>query len=159
MAIEIDYISPVIVALEDTFDIMLSTPIHRTGLGLKKNNCSLFPVSGFIGISGEAIGTIVLSLSHEVARKAAGTMLMMEINETDDDVLDAVGELTNMVAGGAKAKLEAFQLQMSMPNVLCCDNCRLRFPPNSHPIDIPFSCQWGKLALEIGFSFPTLVKK
>ena len=156
MAIEIDYINPVIEALESAFETMLGHSIQRTGLGLKENNCALHPVSGIIGVSGKAVGTIVLSMAHEVAQKAAGTMLMMEIDETSDDVLDAVGELTNMVAGGAKAKLEAFQLHMSLPNVLCGDNCRLHFPANAHPITIPFKCDWGQLALEIGFSFPTL---
>lgn len=158
MAIEIDYINPVIGALEDAFETMLNAPIQRTGLGLKENNCSLHPVSGIIGVGGKAVGTIVLSMSHQVAQQAAATMLMTEVNETDDDVMDAVGELTNMVAGGAKAKLETFQLQMSLPNVLCGDNCRLHFPANAHPIAIPFKCQWGELALEIGFSFPTLAR-
>ena len=159
MAIEIDYINPVIGALEDAFETMLGSPVHRTGLGLKENNVALYPVSGIIGISGQAIGTIVLSMSHQVAQKAAGTMLMMEINKTNDDVLDAVGELTNMIAGGTKAKLEEFQLQMSLPNVLCGENCRLHFPLHSHPLAIPFSCEWGNLALEIGFTFPTLAKR
>ncbi len=156
MSIEIDYINPVIGALEEAFETMLGHKIQRTGLGLMENNCALHPVSGIIGVSGKAVGTIVLSMSHVVAQKAAGTMLMTDVNDTDDDVLDAVGELTNMVAGGAKAKLEAFSLQMSLPNVLCGDNCRLHFPANSHPIMIPFKCDWGALALEIGFSFPTL---
>ena len=155
---EIDYINPVIVALEDVFQTMLGHTVKRTGLGLMENNYALYPVSGIIGISGKAIGTIVLSMSHHVAQKAAGILLMMDIDETNDDVLDAVGELTNMVAGGAKAKLEAFDLQMSLPNVLCGNNCCLHFPPNAHPIAIPFQCDWGPLALEIGFSFPTLTK-
>ncbi|MCL2305540.1 MAG: chemotaxis protein CheX [Planctomycetaceae bacterium] len=156
MAIEIDYINPVITALEDVFKTMLGHTIKRTGLGLMENNCALHPVSGIIGVSGKAVGTIVLSMSHNVARKAAGTLLMTEITETSDDVLDAVGELTNMVTGSAKAKLEAFDLRMSLPNVLCGENCRLHFPPNAQPIAIPFQCEWGPLALEIGFSFPTL---
>ena len=156
MSVEIDYINPVIVALEDVFETMLGHKIKRTGLGLMENNSALHPVSGIIGVSGKAVGTIVLSMPHPVAQKAAGTMLMTEITETNGDVLDAVGELTNMIAGGAKAKLETFDLRMSLPSVLSGDNCRLHFPPNAHPIAIPFQCDWGPLALEIGFSFPTL---
>ena len=156
MSIDIDYINPVIGALEDAFKTMLGITIQRTGLGLMENNCALHPVSGIIGVSGKAVGTIVLSMTHAVAQKAAGTMLMTEMTETDDDVMDAVGELTNMVAGGAKAQLEAFDLRMGLPSVLSGDNCRLHFPQNAHPIAIPFQCDWGLLALEIGFSFPTL---
>jgi chemotaxis protein CheX len=113
-------------------------------------------VSGIIGVSGKGVGTIVLSMQPNVAIKAASAMLMMDdITEVTDDVLDAVGEVTNMVCGGAKAKLAQYSLSMSLPNILCGDNCRLHFPQNSHPISIPFKCEWGLLALQIGFSFPT----
>ncbi len=154
MAIDVDYINPVIAGLEDTFTTMLNCKVERVGLGLMENNQALHPVSGIIGISGKGVGTIVLSMSEAVAIKAAGTMLMCELAEIDDDVMDAVGELTNMVCGGAKARLEKYQLSMSLPNVLCGNNCRLHFPQNSHPISIPYKCAWGPLALQIGFTFP-----
>lgn len=154
MSIDIDYINPVISGLEDAFNTMLGCKIERIGLGLMENNQALHPVSGIIGIGGKGVGTVVLSMSESVAIKAASTMLMTELSEVDDDVMDAVGEITNIVCGGAKAKLEQFQLQMSLPNVLCGSNCRLHFPQNAHPISIPFKCAWGPLALQIGFSFP-----
>lgn len=156
--INIDYINPVIAGLEEAFSTMLSCKIERVGLGLMENNQALHPVSGIIGISGKGVGTVVLSMSESVALKAASTMLMTDLTEIDDDVMDAVGEITNMVCGGAKAKLEQFQLHMSLPNVLCGQNCRLHFPQNSHPISIPFKCEWGPLALQIGFTFPTVKK-
>jgi chemotaxis protein CheX len=158
MSIDVDYINPVIAGLEEAFFTMLNIKIERTGLGLMENNQALFPVSGIIGISGKCVGTVVLSMTPSVAIKAAATMLMADegdITEVNDDVLDSVGELTNMVCGGAKAKLAQYQLSMSLPNILCGDNCRLHFPQNSHPISIPFKCDWGSLALQIGFTFPT----
>lgn len=158
--IDVDYINPVIGALEDAFSTMLNVTVKRTGLGLMENNQALYPVSGIIGVSGKAVGTIVLSVSTSVAIKSATAMLMLDVDkpEVDDEVLDAIGELTNMVTGGAKAKLEAFKLSMSLPNVIMGDNCRLHFPQNSHPIAIPFACPWGLLGLQIGFTFPTLAK-
>ncbi len=155
MSIDIDYINPVISGLDKTFETMLQCHIERLGLGLMENNLALHPVSGIIGISGKGVGTVVLSMSESVAIKAASTMLMCELSEVDDDVMDAVGELTNMVCGDAKARLEKFQLSMSLPNVLCGTNCRLHFPQNARPISIPFKCAWGPLALQIGFSFPS----
>lgn len=152
--IDIDFINPVVGGLEEVFKTMLNCPIERVGLGLMENNQALHPVSGIIGISGKGVGTIVLSMSESVAIKASSTMLMTDLSEVDDDVMDAVGEITNMVSGNAKAKLEQFHLSMSLPNVLCGQNCRLHFPQNSHPISIPFKCAWGPLALQIGFSFP-----
>ena len=156
MSIDIDYINPVITGLEEAFNTMLNCKIERMGLGLMENNQALHPVSGIIGISGKGVGTVVLSMSETVAIKAASTMLMTELTEVDDEVMDAVGEITNMVCGGAKAKLEQFHLSMSLPNVLCGSNCRLHFPQNAHPISIPFKCAWGPLALQIGFTFASV---
>ena len=157
-AFDVDYINPVIAGLEDTFSTMLGSKVERSGLDLMANNLALHPVSGIIGVSGKAVGTVVLSMSEGVAIKAASTMLMAELKEIDDDVMDAVGEITNMVCGSAKAKLAQYSLSMSLPNVLFGKECRLHFPQNSHPISIPFKCDWGPLALQIGFTFPGLKK-
>jgi chemotaxis protein CheX len=157
MSIEIDYINPVISGLEEVFRTMLNCSVQRTGLGLMENSHALFPVSGIVGVSGKGVGTVVLSMQREVAIKIAETMLMMEgLKEVNNDVLDAVGEITNMVCGDAKAKLAQFQLSISLPNILCGEDCWLHFPQNSHPISIPFKCPWGLLALQIGFSFPSM---
>ena len=59
-------------------------------------------VSGVIGLSGMAVGAVVLNLPVQVAVKAASVMLAMEITEVNADVLDAVGELTNIIAWNAK---------------------------------------------------------
>jgi len=159
MSIEIDYINPVIAGLETVFSTMLNCTLERTGLGLMENSHALYAVSGIIGISGKGVGTVVLSMQRPVAIKAAETMLMMEgIQEVNNDVLDAVGEITNMVCGDAKAKLEKFHMSISLPNILCGDDCWLHFPQKSHPIAIPFKCPWGSLALQIGFSFPSAKK-
>jgi chemotaxis protein CheX len=155
MSVDVDYINPVITGLEDVFNTMLNCKVERTGLGLMENNQALYPVSGIIGISGKGIGTVVLSMQPAVALKAAGVLLMTDgLTEIDDDVLDAVGELTNIVCGDAKAKLAQYQLSISLPNILCGTDCRLHFPQNSSPISIPFKCDWGLLALQVGFSFP-----
>ena len=157
MSIEIDYINPVVTGLEEVFATMLNCTVERTGLGLMENSQALYSVSGIVGISGKGVGTVVLSMQRSVAIKAAEVMLMMDdITEVNHDVLDAVGEITNIVCGDAKAKLSQFQLSMSLPNILCGEGCWIHFPQNSHPISIPFKCPWGLLALQIGFSFPSV---
>ena len=159
MSIDIDYINPVIAGLEHVFGTMLNSKVERVGLGLMENNQALHPVSCIIGVSGKGVGTIVVSMERSVAIKAAGVMLMMDdLKEVDNDVLDAVGEITNMICGDAKAKLAQFQLSISLPNIICGEGCWLHFPQNAHPISIPFKCQWGKLALQIGFSFANAAK-
>ena len=91
-----------------------------------------------------------LSLSEEVALKAASAMLMTEAAELDEEV-DAVGELANILAGGAKAELEQYQLSVSLPNVVIGGDYEIRFPHEVTPIHIPFETDWGPLSVEVGF--------
>ena len=153
-ATEVDFINPVITSLEEIFETMLNCKIMRVGLALKESNTTLHPVSGIIGVSGKsAIGTVVLTMSEDVALKASSTLLMTNVTELDEDVMDAVGELTNMVAGATKAKLAQYNLSMGLPSVFYGSSCRIHFPTNAHPIAIPFQSPWGSLALEVGFTF------
>ncbi len=152
--VKVDYINPFIEALDHTFSTMVSCKVRRKPPYLKEKNQSLYPISGIIGLSGKVVGTVVLTVSDEVALKSASAMLMMELEQINDDVMDAVGELTNMVAGNAKAKLEEYQLSLSLPNVIRGKDSEIHFPPQAQPITIPFDCDWGPLALEVGFSSP-----
>jgi len=148
----VEYINPFITSLRNAFSTMLSCDVHKKSISLKTGNQVLYPVSGVIGLSGTAIGTVVLSLSEEVAIKAASTMLLTDCESVNADVIDAVGELTNMVAGAAKAALEEYHLMVSLPNVVTGQNYEVRFPSNVTPICVNFECDWGPLALEVGLA-------
>jgi len=149
---KVEYINPFIKSVGNTFNTMLNCEVQRGDIGFKDNTNPKYTVSGVIGLSGRAVGTVVLSLSKEVALKAASTMLMMEATEVDDEVLDAVGELTNIVAGGAKAELEEYELAVSLPNVITGRDHEIHFPSNVQPICIPFNSQWGEMTLEVGLA-------
>ena len=45
-----------------------------------------------------------------------------------------VGELTNMVAGAAKAELDEYELKISLPNVITGESYSVRFPSKATPI-------------------------
>jgi chemotaxis protein CheX len=148
----VEYINPFIRSLDNAFLTMLGCEVRRGTISVKSSSSPHYDVSGIIGLSGRAIGTVVLSLSESVARNAAATMLMTEITEINADVVDAVGELANVVAGGAKAELEQYDLSASLPSVITGRNHNVRFPSNVTPICVPFETAWGPLTLEVGFA-------
>jgi chemotaxis protein CheX len=148
----VEYINSFISSLDHTFQTMLDCKVVRGQPALKESFSPKFEVSGVIGLSGKAVGTVVLSFSKDVALQAASHMLMTEHDNLDADVVDAVGELTNMVAGAAKSQLEEYQLSVSLPNVITGLDHEVRFPSDVTPICVPFSSKWGPLALEVGFS-------
>ena len=147
-----EYINPFIRSLGNAFKTMLNCEVRRGTPCLKTDLCPHYDISGVIGLSGQAIGTVVLSLSEAVALKAASTMLMCELTEIDADVVDAVGELANVVAGSAKAELEEYHMSTSLPSVITGRNHNVRFPSNVTPICVPFQTDWGPLALEVGLA-------
>ena len=150
--IRVEYVNPFIRSLHNTFQTMLGCEVHRGGVRLKESNRAVHPISGVIGLSGLAIGTVVLNLSEQLALKAASIMLMSETTEIDADVIDAVGELTNMIAGAAKAHLEEYQLQVSLPNVVTGIDHEICFPSNVTPICVDFETSLGPLMLEVGLA-------
>ena len=145
-----EHINPFIRSVIDTFDTMVSCKMHRGEIMLKPRCHREHPISGVIGMSGGAAGTVVINLSKEVALKAASTMLMDDIKEINDDVIDAVGELANMVAGQAKAELAEFDLSISLPNVVTGERHGICFPSSAQPITVPFSSDFGPLELVVG---------
>jgi len=148
----VEYINPFIISLRNAFRTMLGCDVRRGAITLMQGPSPSHSISGVVGLSGRAIGTVVLSLSEKVALKAASTMLMTEAKTIDADVIDAVGELANMVAGAAKADLEEYQLMVSLQNVVTGANHKVRFPSNVTPICVPFDTDWGPLTLEVGFT-------
>ncbi len=159
ITLKAQYINPFLDALVNAFDMMLGCKVQRGALTLSSKKMATHDYSGVIGLSGEAVGTVVVSLSSSVALKATAAMLMTtEDQVTREEIVDAVGELANMVAGAAKAKLEEFQLSVSLPNVITGEGHEICFPSNVTPICVPYESDWGPLTLEVGMaSAPVLV--
>jgi len=156
LAVRVEFINPFIVAVTKTLETMVGCKVTRETPQLKKNPQALYPISGIIGLSGVVAGTVVLTMSKELALKSASVMLMDEFTELGPDVFDAVGELTNVIAGNAKAQLEEYKLSLSLPNVINGEATELHFPENCQPITIPFNTEYGPLAVEIGFTAPRI---
>ena len=153
-AVRVEFINPFIIAVSKTLETMAGCKVVREPPQVKREKSALFPVSGIIGLSGSVVGTVVLTMSEALALKCASAMLMEEFKEFNADVFDAVGELTNVIAGNAKAQLEEYKLSLSLPNVIYGKDAELRFPEKCQPISIPFQTDFGPMAIEIGFTEP-----
>ena len=145
-----EHINPFLNSLKNTFSTMLACEARRGDLHLKNGESPSHPISGVIGLSGKAVGTVVINLSESVALKAASVMLMSEMTEVNEDVLDAVGEIANMIAGAAKSELEQYELSVSLPNVVVGNPHAIHFPSNATPICVPYDTDWGPMNLEVG---------
>ena len=146
----VEYINPFIKSTVMVFDTMLACELVRKTPFVKQGCNPEHEVSGIIGLSGKARGIVVLSLSKEAALRATEALLRDPPTEINSDVTDAVGELTNIIAGGAKARLKHLEMSVSLPTIIIGRSHSVEFPKKVTPICIPFDCEWGYVAVEVG---------
>lgn len=147
-----EYINPVISATKNVFETMLDCTATRTGLMLKETMSPRHELSAVIGVTGKVAGTIVVSMSESAALGVLDRMVGIKAPEINTEVCDAVGELTNMIAGSAKAQLERLELSISIPNIVSGKNHNVHYPSNVQPICIVFDSEIGPFAIEVGFA-------
>ena len=106
-------------------------------------------VVSFIGIAGGWAGTGSVSCSPAVACRICAAMLMTEATAVNEDVLDAVAELTNMIIGSVKTDLEAElgPLGLSIPTVVFGRNFKTRIAATAEWIHVRFL--WDTEPLQI----------
>lgn len=151
-ALTAEYVNPLISSTREVFQIMLGCTPSRTGLHLKQPGETSPEVSAVIGISGGAAGTVVVGMSSESACALLEKMIGTQATTVNDEVCDAVGEITNMIVGSAKAQLAKYQLSISLPNVVTGTGLQLHFPSDVTPMVVEFSTDIGPLMIEVGFT-------
>jgi chemotaxis protein CheX len=106
-------------------------------------------VMAFVGLAGPWSGAGVISCSAGLACQVCNGLLMTEIGSVNEEVLDAVGEVANMVVGNFKTAAEEYlgPMGLSIPTVIYGRNFTSRSLGGSSWIVLPFRC--GEETIEI----------
>lgn len=146
----VDYINPFLISTVDVFQKMLGMDLQREAPFIRRDFAPQYEVTGMIGLTGKTTGTVAVSLPREVAVLVTEKLLGETPVTLNSQVVDAVGELTNMIAGAAKAKLEHLQLSLGLPTVITGRSTCIAFPSRATPISIPFKSPLGPMIVEVG---------
>ena len=108
-------------------------------------------ITGVLGFSGGRRGSVLVTFSREMALNAVGGMLGIELEEIDGDVTDGIGELVNMIAGGAKTRLQAkgIDFDLSIPNTVLGKAHQITAPAGTSRTRMGFESAAGSLFLEV----------
>lgn len=139
-------------ATSSVFETMLGMGVTAGPAEQSNRMVARYEVSGIISLSGPVAGDIVVSFQEKIAKLATGAMLGIEPTELDADVVDGVGELTNMIGGSAKSRLGLSNLQLALPTVIMGKGHCIGFKAGINPISLPFECDWGKFCLELALT-------
>jgi chemotaxis protein CheX len=147
----------IVKATTDVFRTMMNLRVSAGEVAVEKAQIRRAEVIGSIGVAGFLSGSISLFLPKALAKQAVAAMLMMDSPEAlaDNDLVDAIGELTNMVGGNIKTELfqKAPLFDISVPSVYIGEDLQRRTVSDDLCFLAPFKV--GELEFSVEFLMVT----
>jgi len=147
-----EFINPFLHATKNVLETMAQTPVNAQKPKLKDGTTTYGEVTGIIGMASETVsGTMVVSFTEKCILKIVGNMLMEEPKgKIDDEIIDAVGELTNMICGGAKAELAKLnhKFDLATPTMVVGKGVEISHYSSEPTLVIPFNTDAGDFVIE-----------
>lgn len=153
----VKYINPFIESVSSVFETMLGVTPKREKIRVPAELGEDTPrvVTSLVGISGAASGVVALRFPVETALQLAGKFLGGNYQDVNNEVIDAISELANMVAGSAKAKFDLDPApQLGLPSVIEGKAYKVRYPAKAAWLEVPFTSEAGSFVMEVTFTEP-----
>ena len=141
-------IVPFVQSVRSVFQTMVNIETTVERPHVKCDPCPSYDVSGIIGFHGDVVGNVVISLQIEAAQKLVAAFAGMEIPPNSPDFVDAVGELANMIAGGAKKNL-GNAASITVPSVIIGKGHQIARLSDVPCLIIPCKTAVGNFAVEV----------
>jgi chemotaxis protein CheX len=146
-------INPFVDATVKVLETMAFTKVRAGKPYLKKDEVALGDVSGILGLTGEGNCTISVSFARQSILPIVSNMFGEKMEELNDEIRDAVGEITNMISGQARKELAELgrSLQAAIPVVIMGENHTITHVSRHTVTAIPFSTDSGDFTVEVCF--------
>jgi len=107
-------------------------------------------ITGMIGVHGNSSGFVTVNLSDQVAMRSVGGLLEDTFESVNHQVIDGVGEITNIIAGGIKSNLSgtpwAFN-HVTVPSVIIGQNYKIAYSSGLAYVAATFEHQKSELLM------------
>jgi len=121
MVVELqDYVESFVEVTVNTFKEFVGTDISsRHPHFLDPDKGFEWDISAVIGLSGAVRGAVIVSMKVELAIKLTELLTETEHKDIDADVVDAIGEINNIIAGNIKPKVpNGEKIVISIPTII-----------------------------------------
>lgn len=137
---DVKYINPFVIATQSVFKTMLSIDVNLNKPVLKTARTTSGDVTGIMGLVGDRKGTITISFHEKGAMFVFQTLTGDECTGVTPDVVDAIGELTNIISGQARKEFEraGINLKASIPMVVVGHDVEMNFITTIPIVQLPF---------------------
>jgi chemotaxis protein CheX len=152
---EMEYLSPFISSTKDVFSTMASMDVDFKQVYFQNEHRMLGDISGVIGLSGYAEGTVVITLYWDLAQQVISSIMGVTAEEISPELLnDGVGEIINMISGSAKRYLTdtSFYFQLSLPTVIIGWQHEIGHPDSSTVAVLIFDYEDKSFAVQVSLT-------
>ncbi len=121
---------------------------------LKKDSKALGDISGLLEISGDLTGSAVISFSKKGILGIVSAMFGEDMTEINDEITDAVGEISNMVAGHVTTKIAEMdkKVKVKFKEVKIGQDALMDHVEGAQYIlALPFMTTKGKMVIEVSY--------
>ena len=153
--IDVNFVNPFVTAISTVLKTMASTELKMEAPFIRKPNQSMpsqADISGIIAMNSNFfLGSMALCFQDSLILKVYERMLGAASATINDEVKDAVCELTNIIFGHAKRDLNALghTIAAALPSVIVGKNHEVHHSVAGTCICIPFSSPDGTLRVEL----------
>lgn len=138
-------------ATREVFETMVFRPL-TTGVPIEGD--ALRPSSnvvGTVGFAGSQSGLVAFYSTLDAAREIAGAMLGLDPSQVNGEVPDAIGEVTNMIAGSFRTKMaaEGDAWAISVPTVTLGSDFYIKPMVTGQRVLIPFRMDEAEIFVEL----------
>ena len=151
---DVAYVNPFIFSTVETFKTMLNLEVKPGQVQLRDVKKFSYDVSGIIGLSGDAQGSICMSFPKILALRIVSKLLGTEIKIIGTEIADGIGEIANIIAGNAKQHLSQYSLSISLPKVVVGPGHYVASQQGIPTIVVPFISSIGDFAMEVSLKTP-----
>ncbi len=134
------YTNPFIIGAKHVFKTMLDIDLDDQAPFSRGDRKTTADVTGVMGFTGDRRGTMSFSMSVSCARMIYARLMCENFSEISPEIIDAVGELTNIISGQARKELEKESLHLiaHVPMVFVGKNIEISFISRGTLTTIPF---------------------
>lgn len=149
-----EIVQPFLESIRNVLSTMAQTQVTVGKPFLKSGDKAMGDVTGMVGMVGnQTKGSIAISFTAPAILSVASRMLGENLQELNETVADVVGEITNIVTGGAKKILseKGYTFNMAIPTtVVGKDHC-VHHKTSRPVIVVPFETDAGGFFVELCF--------
>jgi chemotaxis protein CheX len=151
---KVEYINPFLNATVNVLKTMAFTEAKPGKPYRKEAETASGDVTGIIGITGATEGSLSITFMESCICGIVTNMFGEEITTLDDEVKDAVGEITNMICGDARRELgeKGITLSAAIPSVISGKGHSIKHMTKGPAVAIPFDTSVGSFVVEVCFS-------